>query len=188
MAAKNDGATFRISRLRLPSASRTAYTFAEKFMQIISAQPLIESFRDGTFEESEVGAYFMAYMIFMAVMWIFAFGELNPWDIAAGVASVVITIFGVLHLKRQNSDSFGNQFLAKYFALGWVITVRMMLLAIPALVVCFAFASIVGGNDAFAPMGALFTIAFESLFYWWLGMLIAQANQTKSEQDSNPNA
>lgn len=89
-----------------------------KFMQMISAQPLIESFRNGTCEESEVGVYFMAYMIFMAVMWIFTLGEPNPWDISAGVASVIITIFGVLHLKKQNSDSFGNQFLAKYFCLG----------------------------------------------------------------------
>ena len=124
----------------------------------------------------------MAYVIFMSVMWIFAFGEPDPWAIAAGVASVVITIFGVLHLKKQNADSFGNQFLAKYFSLGWVITVRMLLLAIPSMVVLFAFASIVGGNDAFAPMGALFTVAFEILFYWWLGLLIAQANKRQSEQ------
>lgn len=150
-------------------------------MQILSAQPLIEKFRNGKFEESEVGPYFIAYMIFMAVMWVFAFGEPNPWDIAAGVASVVITIFGVLHLKRQNADSFGNQFLAKYFSLGWVTTVRMLLLAIPSLVVLFAFASIVGGDDALAPMGALFTIAFEVLFYWWLGLLIAQANNQHGE-------
>jgi hypothetical protein len=159
-----------------------------KFMQMISAQPLIESFRNGTCEESEVGVYFMAYMIFMAVMWIFTFGEPNPWDISAGVASVIITIFGVLHLKKQNSDSFGNQFLAKYFCLGWVITIRMLLLAIPALVVLFALASIVGGDDAFAPMGALCTIAFETLFYWWLGLLIAQTNNRNSEQGDIPRA
>ena len=150
-------------------------------MQIISAQPLVDKFRSGTFEESEVGAYFLAYMIFMAVMWIFAYGEANPWAIAAGVASVVITVFGVLHLKGQNGDSFGNQFLAKYFSLGWVITVRMLLLAVPSVVVLFAFASIVGGDDAIAPMGALFTIGFEIVFYWWLGLLIAQSNGGKGE-------
>jgi len=153
-------------------------------MQVISAQPLIEKFQTDTFEESEVGSYFMAYMIFMSVAYAFVFGEPNPWDIATGVASVVITIFGVLYLKAQNEDSFGNQFLSKYFCLGWVITVRMFLLAIPAMVVLFAFASIVGGHNAIDPMGALFTIAFEILFYWWLGSLIAQSNKPKSEQDA----
>lgn len=158
------------------------HNLAKTIMQILSAQPLIERFRNGTFEDSEVEPYFMAYMIFMAIMWLFAFGEANPWEIATGVASVVITIFGVLHLKRQNDDSFANQFLAKYFALGWVITVRMLLISIPSMVVFFSLAAIVGGNDAFAPMGALFTIAFEILFYWWLGLLIAQSNHRPSEQ------
>lgn len=157
-------------------------------MQVISAAPLVQKFRDGTFEQSEVGPYFMAYMIFMAVMWIFAFGEPNPWDIAAGLASVVITVFGVLHLKRQNLDTFGNDFVYKYFCLGWVITVRMLLLVIPAAVVIFALASIVGGDDALSPAGALFTIGFEIVFYWWLGSLFAQSNQPPSEQVVASNA
>ena len=152
-------------------------------MQVISAQPLIKKFQTGTFEESEIGPYFMAYMIFMSVVLLFAFGEPSPWDIAAGVASVVITVFGVLHLKSQNQESFGNQFAAKYFCLGWVITVRMLLLSIPAMVVLFAFASLVGGDDALNPMGAIFTIAFEIIFYWGRGSLISQSNKQKSEQD-----
>ena len=156
-------------------------------MQVISAAPLIEKFRNGAFEESEVGPYFMAYMIFMAIVWIFAFGEPDPWDIAAGIASVAITIFGVLHLKKRNLGTFGNHFVSKYFCLGWVITVRMLLLAIPAAVVIFALASIVGGDDALSPAGALFTIGFEVLFYWWLGSLFAQSNQPGSEQSAEVN-
>jgi len=123
----------------------------------------------------------MAYVIFMAVVCGFAFGESTPWDIAAGLASVVITVFGVLHLKRQNLDTFGNDFLSKYFCLGWIITIRMLLLAIPAGVVIFALASITGGDEALSPAGALFTIGFEILFYWWLGSLYAQSNPSQSE-------
>ena len=151
-------------------------------MQIISAQPLIDKFRDGTFKEAEVGPYFMAYMILTAAVMGLAFGGPNPWDIAGGVASVVITIFGVLHLKKKNGETFGDLFVSKYFCLGWVITVRMLLLAIPAAVVLFAFASIIGGADAINPAGAIFTIALEILFYWWLGSLFAQSNNSNSEQ------
>ncbi len=149
-------------------------------MQIISAQPLIDKFRSGTFEESEIGAYFMAHVISMAVVMSFAFGEPNPWDIVSGFASVIITIFGVLYLKKQNGDSFGRQFLAKYIALGWVVTVRMLLLGIPLLIVLFAFAVIVGGDDALNPMGTLITIALEIIFYWWLGLLIAQSSRQEN--------
>jgi hypothetical protein len=150
-------------------------------MQFISAKPLIEKYRRGTFQEAEVAPYFMAYVIMIAVVTGFAVGDINPWSIASGFASIVITIMGVLHLKRQNHDTFGNGFLSKYFSLGWVVTFRMLLLAIPVIVVTFALASIVGGDDAIDPAGAVFIIGFEVLFYWWLGLLIAEANETKSE-------
>lgn len=148
-------------------------------MQILSAEPLIEKFRKENFKQSEVGPYFMADMIFTAVAWILVFEKSTLWDIAAGLASVVITIFGVMHLKKQNLDTFGNDFISKYFCLGWIITVRMLLLAIPFAVVIIALESIIGGNDALSPARALFTVGFEILFYWWLGSLFAQS---QSEQ------
>ena len=153
-------------------------------MQFVSAQPLIDQFKDDTFQESDVGPYFMVYMIFMAAIWIFAFGEPNPWDVGAAIASVPITIMGVLHLKKQNGESFGNQFLSKYFTLGWVITVRVLLLIIPSTLVLFGLATIVGGDDALDPAGALLTIAVEILYYWWLGSLLAQTHRTTSSQGS----
>jgi hypothetical protein len=153
-------------------------------MQFISAKPLIDKYRSGTFQESEVAPYFMAYVILVTIVTGFSIDDMNPWSVASGFASIVITIIGVYHLKRQNNDTFGNGFLSKYFSLGWVITCRMILIAIPIAVVMFAFASIVGGNDAIDPAGAIFTISFEVLFYWWLGVLIAQSNQSESEQDA----
>jgi len=153
-------------------------------MQFLSAQPLIEKYRNGTFDESQVGPYFMAYMILTSALWTFAYGEPDPWSIASGAASVVITVFGILHLKKQNGESFGNHFLSKYFSLGWVTSIRMVLLAIPAAVVFFALSHIVGGPEAISPAGALFGIAFEVAFYWWLGLLFAQSNGAKLAQDS----
>lgn len=85
-----------------------------------------------------------------------------------------------MHLKKQNGDTFGDGFVLKYLCLGWVITVRMLLLMIPVAVVLLTFASIIGGRDAMAPMGAILMIAFEIVLYWWLGLLIAasKANDT----------
>lgn len=150
-------------------------------MQFISAKPLIDKYRSGTFQEAEVAPYFMAYVILMAIASGFAFGEVNGWSVASGLATVVITIMGVLHLKKQNNDSFGNSFLSKYFSLGWVITFRMLVMAIPAAVVILGLAAIVGGDDAIEPAVAVFTIAYSVLFYWWLGLLFAESNQNKSE-------
>ena len=151
-------------------------------MEFISAKPLIEKYRSGTFQEAEVAPYFMAYVILMAIVGGFAFGEMNGWSVASGIASIVITIMGVLHLKKQNDDSFGNSFLSKYFSLVWVVTFRMLIMAIPAGVVIFALASIAGGDEAIEPAGAVFTIAIEILFYWWLGLLIAESNEPKANK------
>lgn len=129
----------------------------------------------------------MAQMICTAVVWIFAFGESDSWDIATTIASVPITIFGILYLKKQNGGSFGNRFLSKYFCLGWVISVRMLLLAMPTMIVVFVVVTIIGGDDALDPVFALFAIAVEVLFYWWLGSLFSQSNRLKSEQDPAPN-
>lgn len=151
-------------------------------MQFISAKPWIEKFRSGTFQEAEVAPYFMGYVILMAFVTAFSLGDMDGWSIASGFASVVITIMGVLHLKKLNHDSFGHGFLSKYFSLGWVISFRLLVIAIPAAVVIFALASIVGGDDAAEPAGAIFSIAIEIFFYWWLGLLITEANEPKSEQ------
>ncbi len=151
-------------------------------MQILSAAPLVDKFKSDSFEQSEVGPYFMAQMVLTAMLTLSAFGVTDSWDIAAALASVVITVFGVLYLKRKNRDTFGNQFVEKYFCLGWVIWVRMLLLSIPVVVAFFALAIIVGGNDAIPPAGALLTIGLEILFYWWLGELYSQCHPLQSEQ------
>jgi len=128
------------------------------------------------FADGEIAPYFFAYAILESVMWIFAFGEANPWDIAASVASVVITVFGILYLKKKNGDTFGNGFLNKRFALGWVIGVRIILIVIPSAVALFAVATIIGGEGAVDPAGALFVIMVEVLFYWWLGQLFLESH------------
>ena len=113
-------------------------------MQHISAEPLVQKFKNGTFQQSEIGPYFMAYMILSAALWIFSYRDATAWDILGTLASVVITFFGVLHLKEQNLDTFGNDFASKYFCLGWVIFVRMLLFSILAGVVIVVLTSIVG--------------------------------------------
>ena len=156
-------------------------------MQFINAKPLIEKYRNGTFQEAEVAPYFMVYVTMVAVVTGFSFGDMSGWSVASGVASIVITIMGVLHLKRQNFDSFGNEFVSKYFSLGWVVAFRMILISIPAAILIFGMASIVGGDDAMEPAGAVFGVAFEILYYWWLGLLFLEAQKTQSEQAAPSN-
>ena len=150
-------------------------------MQFISAKPLVDRFRSGEISESEVGPYFMVYMVLTAFTASFLLGDLDFWSVASGFSSVVITFFGVLYLKQQNGDSFANQFLLKYFCLGWVVSVRMFLLMIPSVVIVFSLAALFGGSHAFGPLVTLLGIAAEILFFGWLGRLFSES-KPKSNQ------
>jgi len=64
-------------------------------MQFISADPLVRKFRNGTFDESEVGPYFMLYMILLAISGAIVTGETDSWGIASGIAFIALaTITG----------------------------------------------------------------------------------------------
>ena len=145
-------------------------------MQHISAEPLVQKFKNGTFQQSDIGPYFMAHMIFTAAFWIPArHQEFTLLDSARALALVVITVFGVLHLKKQNLNTFGNDFASKYFCLGWVIAVRMLLFRIMFTVLQF----IVDMDEAEQPVFTSVVIGCEIVHYWWLGSLFAQSNQTQ---------
>ena len=151
-------------------------------MQILSAAPLVEKFRSDSFEESEIGPYVIAFVVFESVIWALAYGEATAWNILSSIAVIIITIFGILYLKKQNGDTFGGGFLLKYFSLGWVVTIRLLLLAIPVGVVLFGLGMIVGGDRSIEPVGAIFVIALTIAEYVWLGRLIAE---TRNEPNAN---
>lgn len=158
-----------------------AFTNKNTFMQIISAKPLIEQFKNKEFEDNQVGTYFLAYVILESVIFAFTYGEANAWNILTSIAALVITILGILHLKQCNNNSFGDGFFNRYFSLGWVTSVRMLILSIPAGVALFSVAMILGGARALAPAGALFTILYSAVFFWWLGNLIKESQTVVSE-------
>ena len=144
-------------------------------MQYVSAEPLINQFQRGIYKDEEAGSYFMAHMILTSIVMSCIYLEYSFIEMFLGLISVIITIFGVLYLKKKNNDSYGNQFLVKYMALGWVVGVRLLLIAVPVIV-------LISVLEAFFPrisdsLYCGFTIFIELGFYWWLGRLIAKSNE-----------
>jgi hypothetical protein len=151
-------------------------------MQILTTAPLVEKFRSGKFKDDEVGSYFVGFMILTSASWFLAYGEWAFWGFMETLGNLAITILGIHYLKSKNGDTFGNGFLNKYFALGWVISVRLFLCALPALVMVYAILSLVGARDLPGPLSAIFGLTFSILFYRWLGAEFTRAQRA----DSNP--
>ena len=153
-------------------------------MQILATAPLVEKFRTGTFKDDEVGSYFFAFMILSSASWLLAVGERTSWDIVETLANVAIAILGIHYLKSKNGDTFGNGFINKYFTLGWVISVRLFLLALPAFAMVYAILSLMGGRDLPGPLSTIFGITFSLLYYRWLGTEFDRAQRTGGDSRS----
>jgi hypothetical protein len=89
--------------------------------------------------ESQVFAYFLAVLtldtlLLQLVAFFPGTEDTGVWDYADFVGSVVFTVGGTLVAYRQNGGSAGRDFLARYFPLMWVLTVRFLVFLLPLLV------------------------------------------------------
>jgi hypothetical protein len=146
-------------------------------MYWITTDVLVDKFRTGRFDSSEVGPYFFANVLLQSVGFILPGMAMSAWDFFGGVAAILITIGGVLHLKEQNGGTFGKGYLERYFSLGWVTGVRLILVGIPAAVVFFGLAAVLGGDDSMAPAGAVFFVLLLFAWYRYTGMLFAESQE-----------
>lgn len=61
----------------------------------------------------------------------------NIWDWLVAVWSITLAAVGAIYIYRQNCGTNGCHFLQRYFAIGWVVSVRWVLALLGAMVVYF---------------------------------------------------
>lgn len=54
----------------------------------------------------------------------------NVWDALSALSSTILTLVGTFYIYRQNGGANGQYFLQRYFAIGWVVTLRWLLIFI----------------------------------------------------------
>jgi uncharacterized membrane-anchored protein YitT (DUF2179 family) len=55
----------------------------------------------------------------------------NVWTYAESVLNIVIPILGTILIFRANGGASGVQFAARYFSIGFVVTIRFLVLLVP---------------------------------------------------------
>ena len=107
--------------------------------------------------EPQVFAYFLAMLtldtLFYELTWLFpGTSETNIWDYVGYAGSVAFTIGGTLVAYRMNGGSAGSGFLARFFPLMWVLTVRFLVFLLPlfvlAMIPMFYFSEALFGTEA----------------------------------------
>lgn len=75
--------------------------------QFLSAQPLIDDFRSGTFDDEDLAPYDILPTVLGTLLLALDFGEFDPWIAMSAIATAPSTLFGMLDLKAQNGGTFG---------------------------------------------------------------------------------
>lgn len=105
----------------------------------------------------------------------------NTRDYLGAVWTLLLAIFGTIYIYRRNGGAEGSHFLQRYFAIGWVVTVRWLVVTIPV-VVAYYGVLVVAGDDLeetywYEPL--LFGL-LELAVYWRIGHHVCDlAQRTK---------
>lgn len=126
-------------------------------MYLWNIKALKKELAANTLTESQVFAYFLTMLTLDTLVYQLAplfpsTGDTNVWDYVGYVGSVVFTVGGALLAYRMNGGSAGRGFLARYFPLMWVLSVRFLVFLLPLLVAAmipmFYFSEALFGTDA----------------------------------------
>lgn len=158
---------------------------------------LTEQLRRGHLEQRAALRYILAWLILWMVVSLPSIsGEttpMQPVDWAGYLVTLVATVVGTLLAYQANGGAGGSDFAARYFALGWVVGIRLIvLLLLPSLVFFFIFSFVSafraaggeqGTGDATAEwMIAMFTAVFEIVYYWRLMHYFSIVRETSNLQ------
>ncbi len=152
-------------------------------MYWITTDALVEKFRTGSFEPDDVEPDFMAQSVLGALA-IVGGGVVTGWNIVAALGCVVVTIGGVLHLKRQNGGTFARGYLERYFALGWVTGVRLIVVSVPLAWVLFLILAGTMGEELSHAFSALFILGLTFAWYRYTGILFDESQEPAEDGDS----
>jgi hypothetical protein len=93
-----------------------------------------------------------------------------PWNWLTTLGSMAIVVGGTCLAFRANRGVQGRQFLQRYFALGWVLAIRLGVFFFPPLVLLYGVVALSSGEEGSAAAGTLLVCValWSGLFYWRL--------------------
>jgi hypothetical protein len=133
----------------------------EKLKTKMAARPL---------SDREVLPYLV---VFVALFSAVAYSPLPPqnvWDSLGAVWSVLLAAVGTIYIYRQNGGAGGQYFLQRYFAVGWVVSIRLFVVFILATLAFYGTLTAMGADTESTHWYDFLFFAFmEAVIYWRIG-------------------
>lgn len=158
-------------------------------MYFVKYQPLKDQLRSRSVTDREALPYLAIFAALTALAGAFPLTDgFNRWDAISAFFSVVLAIGGIVYAYHQNGGRTGNDLIQKYVILGWVVTFRFILIALPTMFVLTFVGAMIGlfSWHSTGPFGVVCVFAFEVILYQRIGRHIRDTRSRSSEPSPRP--
>ncbi|KAA1257226.1 hypothetical protein LF1_53750 [Rubripirellula obstinata] len=144
-------------------------------MRFWRIQQLKADMREHPLSDRESIPYLIAFVLASLLPSLIVFDDLNHWDLASDTGGLVITLAAIVYLFHRNGGSTGKHFLQRYFAIGFVTSIRCLAAFLVFGIANAAFQDGLGILSDVTTMFDFMTIVACHLFlYWRIGIHISQ--------------
>lgn len=143
-------------------------------MNFIKYSPLKEQLKERTLSDREALPYLIVFTAITALMvGVPLYENYNVLDGIYAACSVALAIFGIIYAYNQNGKENGYDLVQKYVVMGWITSVRFILIGIPLYAVVAAVSYGMGFSiEETNGIDLLFSVGFEALLYYRIAMNI----------------
>jgi len=157
-----------LSRKTLPSHSMYFWRI-EKLKTQMAARPLTDR---------EALPYLVVYVTLSAIVCCFPLAISNVWDALGGAWTAILAVIGTIYIYRQNGGADGQHFLQRYLAIGWVVTLRWLVVIVVCAIPIIVVVEVVGATmDATTWYEFFFIGIAETIIYWRIGHHVRDLSQ-----------
>lgn len=93
----------------------------------------------------------------------------NMWDMTYSIGISIITFFGTMFAYKFNGGANGVDFLGRYFSIGFVVTIRFLVLLIPAFLALILYSAYLVPEDEeiySTPIEIILFLIWAVILYW----------------------
>lgn len=144
-------------------------------MYFVRSEALKQRLKSREFSDRETLPYLIAYVsLGVLLMGVLNHPVLvtpyNSWDWLSVGLSSLLGIAGVVYSYQCNGGKEGHDLILKYIVLGWVVSIRCVLVLIPILILVYMGGLLFGwAGEATGLFDVLILFVFELILYWRLG-------------------
>lgn len=105
--------------------------------------------------------------------------NINIWDDISSISIILIQIVGIFFAYKANNGSMGTDFLGRYFAIYFVVSIRFLVFVIPVIIGVLLYYFYAFDFEEGIPSTSVDTIPFiiwTGILYWRVYVHIKQVN------------